>query len=62
MQNKFAWSSAICVPSGCLNSLLTRGLFAKLTDGEGRGGGGGGGIKISGRGGVGGGGREGARD
>lgn len=36
MQNKFAWSSAICVPSGCLNSLLTRGLFARLTDREGR--------------------------
>lgn len=37
LQNKFAWSSAICVPSGCLNSLLTRGLFARLTDREGRG-------------------------
>lgn len=52
MQNKFAWSSAICVPSGCLNSLLTRGLFARLTDGEGMGGSGAevvvvGGIKIS---------------
>lgn len=34
LQNKFAWSGAICVPSACLNSLLTRGLFARVTKRE----------------------------